>query len=189
MSTNIKLTDTQRQVLEHAANQPDGRLVWFPENVKGGARQKVVDGLFNKALITRDGSDNWFVAAEGYDALGLARPTPAIIHPDPEIEAAVTAAETQWVKSATQEKQAPAKQLIKISVDGKPRIRENSKQAAVIEMLKRPEGATIRQICEVTKWQPHTVRGTFAGAFKKKLGLNLTSEKPEGSSERVYHVG
>ena len=81
MTTTIKLTDTQHQVLAHAADQPDGRLTWFPEAVKGGARQKVIAGLFNKALITCNGGQDWFVAAEGYDALGRARPTPAAIHP------------------------------------------------------------------------------------------------------------
>ena len=54
-------------------------------------------------------------------------------------------------------------------------------------MLQRPEGATIRQICEATGWQQHTVRGTFAGAFKKKLGLTITSGKEQGG-ERVYRV-
>jgi hypothetical protein len=54
-------------------------------------------------------------------------------------------------------------------------------------MLRRPEGATINQICTATGWQAHTVRGTFAGAFKKKLGLTLTSEKPDGG-ERIYKV-
>ena len=54
-------------------------------------------------------------------------------------------------------------------------------------MLKRPEGATIQQICEATEWQAHTVRGTFAGAFKKKLGLTITSDKAEGG-ERVYRI-
>ncbi len=68
-----------------------------------------------------------------------------------------------------------------------PRTRENSKQAEVLRMLRRPEGATISQICESTGWQAHTVRGTFAGAFKKKLGLVLTSEKADGA-ERVYRV-
>ena len=183
MTTSIKLTDTQRQVLERAADQPDGRINWFPDNVKGGARQKVLDGLFNKALITRDATD-WFVAAEGYDALGRARPTPATIHPDPEVEAAVSAAEANWA----QERQDAAKRLLKVGVEGKPRTRENSKQAAVIQMLQRPEGATINQICAATGWQAHTVRGTFAGAFKKKLGLTITSEKPEGG-ERIYRVG
>ena len=69
----------------------------------------------------------------------------------------------------------------------KPRTRDNSKQARVIAMLKRAEGATITQICEATGWQSHTVRGTFAGAFKKKLGLEITSSKPEGS-ERTYRI-
>ena len=68
-----------------------------------------------------------------------------------------------------------------------PRTRENSKQAEVIRMLRRPEGATIRQICEATGWQQHTVRGTFAGAFKKKLGMTLTSDKHPGA-ERVYRA-
>ena len=69
----------------------------------------------------------------------------------------------------------------------KPRTREHSKQATVIAMLQRPGGATIAQICEITGWQSHTVRGTFAGAFKKKLGLTLRSDKPEGG-ERVYRI-
>ena len=89
MTTQIKLTDTQREVLEHAADQPNGCITWFPDNVKGGARQKVITGLFNKALITSNGGQEWFVAAEGFDALGRARPTPATTHPDPEIQAAV----------------------------------------------------------------------------------------------------
>jgi hypothetical protein len=57
----------------------------------------------------------------------------------------------------------------------------------VIAMLKRPEGATIAQICEATGWMPHTVRGTFAGAFKKKLGLQITSTK-EAGADRIYHA-
>ena len=54
-------------------------------------------------------------------------------------------------------------------------------------MLRRPEGATVKQLCEATGWQAHTVRGTFAGAFKKKLGISLTSEKAAGA-ERVYRA-
>ena len=67
------------------------------------------------------------------------------------------------------------------------RTRDNSKQAQVIAMLKRPEGATIAQICSATGWQAHTVRGTFAGAFKKKLGLDITSTK-EAGAERIYKI-
>ena len=183
MTTRITLSTTQYDILEHAIDQTNGQIVWFPDNVKGGARQKVIQGLFNKALITRDGQDNYFVAAEGYVALGRNLPAPATTHPDPKIEAAVSAAEANWA----QEKKDAAKRLLKVGVEGKPRTRETSKQATVIQMLQRPEGATISQICAVTGWQAHTVRGTFAGAFKKKLGLNLTSDKADGG-ERIYRI-
>jgi hypothetical protein len=183
MSNRMTLSNTQYDILEHAIDHPGGQIVWFPDNVKGGARQKVIQGLFNKALITRDGQDNYFVAAEGYVALGRDVPAPATTHPDPEVEAALSAAEANWA----QEKQAAAQRLLKVGVEGKPRTRQNSKQATVIQMLQRPEGATISQICAVTGWQAHTVRGTFAGAFKKKLGLNLASEKPE-TGDRIYRI-
>ena len=66
--------------------------------------------------------------------------------------------------------------------------REGTKQAKVVELLRRPEGATIAQLVKATGWQPHTVRGAMAGALKKRLGLAIKSEKPE-DGERVYRVG
>lgn len=65
--------------------------------------------------------------------------------------------------------------------------RAGTKQAQVIAMLKRPEGATIEQIVEATGWQSHTVRGAMAGALKKRLGLAITTEKVEGRG-RVYRL-
>ena len=163
-----QLTPSQQQILNHAAQSTDGTIEWFPDNIKGGARKKVLDSLFNRALITPLG-DEWFVAAEGYDALGLPRPGPVTVAGQ-EIEAAVIAIET------------------KVRPDAKaPRTRDNSKQATVISMLKRPEGATIPQICEATGWQAHTVRGTFAGAFKKKLGMKIISDKVQGA-DRIYRT-
>ena len=185
--TTTNLTPAQHAILAKAINTSAGKIDWFPDNIKGGARKKVLDGMFNRALITPDG-EGWCVTAEGYDALDMPRPgvnkngigqfeanldqiianaegAPAATS-DPELEAAVTAAEATWVK---------------------PRTRDNSKQAEVIRMLQRPEGATIGQICATTGWQAHTVRGTFAGAFKKKLGLNIVSDKPKGG-ERIYRI-
>jgi hypothetical protein len=75
-----------------------------------------------------------------------------------------------------------------VAADGAPRrTRENTKQATVIRMLQRPEGATVRQICETSGWQAHTVRGTFAGTFRNKLGLTIISDKTKGG-ERVYWI-
>ena len=168
------LNPNQQAILEHAVQHSGGKIVWFPEHIKGGARAKVLEGLFKRALITPDG-DDWVVAAEGYDALSLPRPgalPPTITLDDPELEADVANAEASWQK--------PAK-------DKPVRTRADSKQALVIGLLQRPEGATIAQICEATGWQAHTVRGTFAGALKKKLGLTITSDKVKGA-ERVYRV-
>jgi len=152
-----QLTPAQHAILSYAHQHTDGKIVWFPENIKGGARNKLLAGLVNRALITTDQKD-WFIAAEGYDALGIPRKAPVSI----EVIDAV-------IESAT------------------PRTRDNSKQAQVIAMLKRPEGATIAQICAATGWQAHTVRGTFSGAFRKKLGLEITSSKEQGS-ERIYTI-
>ena len=55
--TTTQLTVTQNAVLAHAIHHSDGKLDWFPDNIKGGARKKVLDGLFNRALITTNGSD------------------------------------------------------------------------------------------------------------------------------------
>ena len=65
--------------------------------------------------------------------------------------------------------------------------RADSKQAKLIEMLKRPDGATIDEIVKKFEWQPHTVRGAIAGALKKKLGLDVKSDKIEGRG-RVYRI-
>jgi hypothetical protein len=69
----------------------------------------------------------------------------------------------------------------------KPKTRPNSKQAQLIEMLKRPEGASLIEISQEFVWKSHSVRGAIAGSLKKKLGLAVTSEKIEGRG-LVYKI-
>jgi hypothetical protein len=63
----------------------------------------------------------------------------------------------------------------------------SSKQSAVLAMLKETGGTTIAAIMKATGWQQHSVRGFFAGVIRKKLKLNLTSDKVDG--ERRYRIG
>jgi hypothetical protein len=64
--------------------------------------------------------------------------------------------------------------------------RAKSQQAAVVALLSRPQGATLAALIAATGWQAHSVRGFLAGVVRKKLGLTLDSEKPDG--ERVYRL-
>ncbi len=65
--------------------------------------------------------------------------------------------------------------------------RPDTKQAQLVAMLQRPDGASLDEIVAATGWQAHTVRGAVAGALKKKLGLTVTSERVEGRG-RVYRI-
>jgi len=62
--------------------------------------------------------------------------------------------------------------------------RENTKQARMIALMQRPEGASVEEICTETGWQKHTVRGTFSNTLKKRLGLTITSYKDEDLPRR-----
>ncbi len=142
----MKLTDTQRTLLEAAAQHPQKKLANFPDTLKGGARIKVLTSMHNAELI---------------------EPSAA----EPEV----------YVATAT------GLQAIGITVQAPRAKREGTKQAVLIELLTRAEGATLPQMTEATGWQVHTVRGAMAGALKKKLGLEITSEKQTGA-DRIYRI-
>jgi hypothetical protein len=67
-----------------------------------------------------------------------------------------------------------------------PDAKRRSKQAEVMAMLRRPEGATVDEVASAMGWQRHTVRGLFSGTLKKKLGLTLASAQEERG--RVYRI-
>ena len=160
------LTTTQQAVLTHAHKHTEGKIRWFPETIKGGAAQKVIDGLANRGLISRSSND-WFISPAGYEALGIPRREPVTLQALDAVIKAATVASAEQAKT--------------------PRTRDNSKQAQVIAMLRRPEGATIVQICEATSWQQHTVRGTISGTLRKRLRLNVEQTR-DAMGMRVYRI-
>lgn len=204
------LTERQLELLTKAAQESDG-FIEPHLHLKGGVKVRMIDFFAARGLIIQvdgrwritpaalaiveNGGVDGHVPPEIVDALPEAYVIPTFLEEtnapaladdpqdDPEIEAAVTAAEAAWQAG----RQAVALRLLKVGVEGSPKQRPDSKQAQVIEMLKRSEGATIAQIGEITGWQSHTTRGFFAGTVKKKLGLTITSHKPP-QGERVYRV-
>ena len=157
--------------------------------LKGGAKLKMIASLASRHLIEQtDGQ--WRLTRSAIAIIkGDAKPedvlppTPTVTTTaneamplqatlpgdDPEMEAAVAAAEATW--QAVQET---------------PRVRADSKQAQVIALLQRPQGTSIAEIMALTGWQAHSIRGLFAGTLKKR-GIAVTSEKAEGG-ERVYRA-
>lgn len=196
------LTERQLDLITRAHRDTNGLIEPLIE-LKGGARLKMITSLAQRGLIEQmDGQWRLTRAAialiKGEAQPGEARSQveaesataaqPSIAE-TPESEAAGGAARQTWIEAAVKANDAKeaASGSPKVGLEGKARRRANSKQALVIEMLRRPEGATVRQISEATGWQAHTVRGALAGALKKKLGLAIVSEKPKGG-ERVYRI-
>ena len=66
-------------------------------------------------------------------------------------------------------------------------VREGSKTAKILDLLKRPGGATLGELMKATGWQAHSVRGFLSGTVGKKMSLTVISEKGE-DSERSYSI-
>ena len=175
-----KLSDTQTIVLSAAAQRANMLALPLPKNLKGGAAQKVIASLLKQGLLeeidadTRIGEHVWRETGDGHGVtLAITEHGLAAVGIEPE--ASRDAAEP------TQSDHAAVK------TPTKPNAREGSKQAQLIAMLQGADGATIAEIAAAFGWQPHTVRGAIAGALKKKLGLDVTSEKVDGRG-RVYRL-
>ena len=92
-------------------------------------------------------------------------------------------------KSKPGKKTTPAKKTPKAPEGEKKSssARDGSKAAKILELLKRPGGATSKELMKATGWQPHSVRGFLSGTIGKKMGLAVTSTKGE-DGERNYSI-
>ena len=68
-----------------------------------------------------------------------------------------------------------------------PRSAKMGKGDKIVEMLQRTGGATMADLQKASAWQAHSVRGFLSGVVRKKMGLTVTSIKPEGG-ERIYCI-
>jgi hypothetical protein len=183
-----QLSDTQALILSAAAQRPERIALPLPESLRGGAAAKVVGAMIAKGLLQeveanlRKGEPMWRETGDGHGTTlaatdaGLA----AIgIEPEGANSAPVGATDTRTVEAALDTATGPE------AAPKARKPRDGTKQANLIAMLRASEGATIEEIMAATGWQSYTVRGAMAGALKKKLGLEVTSEKVEGRG-RVY---
>lgn len=191
-----KLTDTQRVILSTASQRTDRLALPLPKSIKGGAALKVINPLIERGLLEevtanrklgdpvwRDTGDGHgvtlIITDKGLEAIG--------VEPDKPLSAPHEATQAEQAHEAPT---APAKAEAQPAPAAEPREakrREGTKQSAMIEMLRQPEGATLDEIAAATGWQKHTIRGAMAGALKKKLGLTIASDKVEGRG-RVYKI-
>jgi hypothetical protein len=64
--------------------------------------------------------------------------------------------------------------------------KRGNKQFKLLDLLRRPTGATIAALSNASGWQQHSVRGFLAGVVRKKLGLELVSAVE--TDQRIYRV-
>src|ERR1017187_8792469 len=126
-------------------------------------------------------------AHTGADA-AAEQPTPAKKPRSAAQKAHVAPSQARSGKQAT-----PAKKANKGATSAKSSkqkasgARQGSKTAKVLDLLKRPGGASLKELMKATGWQAHSVRGFLSGALGKKMGLTVTSTKAE-DGERRYSV-
>jgi hypothetical protein len=198
-----KLSDTQVVILSAASQRNDRSVLPLPETLRltGGALTKVLGSLKAKRLIDHLGTPRGDdppplrITRAGLQAIGVetkderdSTQVPATEAPqgatDAHEEPRASAAPAQAAKGRPAAKGKPKKarsgkaaKSTKAAPADKHTPRAGTKQAQMIELLKRPEGATVAQIAEVTGWQYHTIRGAVSGALKKKLGLTVEATR------------
>ncbi len=190
-----KLTDTQLVILSAAAQREGGAALPLPKSlkIKGGAVTKVLESMRKKGLLEEKPAtpdvEAWREAED--DRRMMLVITDAGLRaidggPDGETRKKSASKKPQSKKRRGRAAWKPAAAKSK-SKQSPPVVRQGTKQALLIDLLKRKKGATIDEIIKATGWQPHSVRGAISGALKKKLGLTVTSDRVDGRG-RVYRI-
>lgn len=190
-----KLTDTQLVILSAAAQRDGGAVLPLPASltINKGAAAAVLKSLVKRGLIAEQpaGRDDepWrevdgrrmtlAVTEAGLEAIG--------VETDHAAAASAGTAKTKPKKKRRDKTTTPAAGADTMPHGSSPAVRPGTKQALLIDLLRRDGGATIGEIVEAIGWQPHSVRGAISGAVKKKLGLIVASETVDGRG-RVYRI-
>jgi integrase/recombinase XerD len=125
-----------------------------------------------------------------------AAPAPTANNPKPKAvkkaNAAPRAPRVAPGKAKASKKATPAKKAPKGAKGAKPAKgetgpRNGSKTETIMALLKRPDGATLKEIMKATGWQAHSVRGFVSGTLTKKMDLPVASFKNE-AGERAYRI-
>ncbi len=190
-----KLTDTQLVILSAAARRQDGAVLPLPRSLKvnKAAATTLLMRLLKKGLI----AERPAAADEAHWRETRGGERTALTITDAGLEAIGVDADEKSSKQSPPTKPLPkqrSRRAERKPSGAKPNgrtspaaVRPGTKQALLIDLLKRKKGATIEKIVAATGWQPHSVRGAISGTLKKKLGLKVNSEKP-GDGPRRYRI-
>jgi DNA-binding MarR family transcriptional regulator len=196
-----RLTDTQLVILSAAAKRDDGAVLPLPTSLKlkGGAATSLLKSLLKRGLVAerpassgaplwREDKDGQRVALvltdAGRAAIGLETAEQAQV----EGAAAKTGSGKDSSRGDSNRSTKPKTKSKRTSKTPSPAAtRPGTKQALLLDLLQRKQGATIAEAVKATGWQPHSVRGAISGALKKKLGLTVDSAAVEGRG-RVYRI-
>jgi len=180
--TTSRLSDTQLVILTAAAGRDDGAALPIPASLtlRGGARDKVLKSLLKRALVEERpaavNADYWRACDDGQRlALVITAAGLEAMGEEPE-EAAI----------------APPKARNRKRTSGSPEtagsdvctVRTGTKNAIVLDLLRRKGGVSIPEIMSATGWQAHSVRGFLSGHVRKKLGKDVLSEKDDDGVRR-----
>lgn len=188
-----KLTDTQTIILSRAATRPDNLAMPLPEGLAGAAAKMAVGKMIERGWLEevdanlRRGEPLWRETGDGHGTTLIATEAGlAAIGIEPVVANTMTNLRKAKLELVSAQKDAP--ETPADLVTPKPiAIRPGTKQAAIIALLQRPEGASITEIVEATGWAAHSARGMISGGLKKKLGFEIATSSDEQRG-RIYHI-